>query len=494
MNGGRRGRQLPTFERVGEYAESDGQKAVEFFESLGSTFYPSQEYEMELFLAKNADGTHAADVAVSKPRQNGKSYAARHYALWAAAVEGKAVLYTAHHGDTVREMFRQLSDAVESEPVLASALKPDGNGVYRAAGNEGIFFADWTDADGARREGGRIDFKTRTSAGGRGRTYDLVIVDEAQEFTEDQSEAILPTTIASGSGNAQTIYIGTPPGPKCAGTVFKGLHDRAHAGTGETWWLEWASDRVPDLDDVDGTLELAYETNPALGYKIRETAMRKAISAATTADGFAREYLGWWSKGRTVNPAIPEGLWVLCETEPPTPSEDETVCAGVKFTPDGERVAVSMAARRDGRTFVECVFMEPMSKGTGWLAEWLADRRDRVAEVWIDGKSDGPNLAMRLADAGYPRSAVTVMSTKQVTDAASLMLDAVREKTVVHARGALLDGSAESAQRRRIGSREAGAWGFGDGAVPCAPVESASFAHMAAATTKRNPRRKLRIG
>ena len=55
-----------------------------------------------------------------------------------------------------------------------------------------------------------------------------------------------------------------------------------------------------------------------------------------------------------------------------------------------------------------------------------------------------------------------------------------------------LDKSAISAQKRNIGNN--GGWGFGSGTFDCAPIESVSLAHWGVVTTKRNPRRKMRVG
>lgn len=81
----RRGRKEPTFEVVGAYNRTDGPAAVELFECYGVRFIPAQKYEMELYLAKNELGeSEALTIGLSRPRQNGKSFAARYYALWQA--------------------------------------------------------------------------------------------------------------------------------------------------------------------------------------------------------------------------------------------------------------------------------------------------------------------------------------------------------------------------------------------------------------------------
>ena len=57
--------------------------------------------------------------------------------------------------------------------------------------------------------GGIIDFRTRTNNGGLGEGFDLLVIDEAQEYTSKQESALLYTV--SASKNPQTIMVGTPP-------------------------------------------------------------------------------------------------------------------------------------------------------------------------------------------------------------------------------------------------------------------------------------------
>ena len=88
------GRQTPTFEKIGDYAYSYGAEVADMFaEDGGATFYPAQLHELELMLARNADGSPAATtIGLTKPRQNGKSYTARYYAIYMAVFEHRDVL------------------------------------------------------------------------------------------------------------------------------------------------------------------------------------------------------------------------------------------------------------------------------------------------------------------------------------------------------------------------------------------------------------------
>lgn len=475
----RLGCQEPTFEHVSEYDHTYGPEAVELFEAYGVEFMPYQKRQMDLFQAKNADGTRAAlSVGFSIPRQNGKSFAARFYALYCAAVLDMKVLYTAHHGGTSRKMFRALRDFVAKHNDFKQTVAL--RGIHNGRGEEGIDF----------RGGGCIEFNTRTVSGPRGGTFDAVIVDEAQELTDEQMDALKPVLIASESGEPQTVYIGTPPNEKCPGTVFKALSKAVHSGTDATvWWQEWAVDEVTDPQDK----EAWYRCCPAMGYLITERAMQDAAdSYVGNWDGFSREYLGWWSKKveKKAEPILPKGAWESCLTD--SPAMDGTVSFGVKFSPSGGTVAVAACCRpAEGTPHVELIEYEQTGNGVRWLAEWLKQRKAKAAQITIDGKAWGPTLITMLTEDGKDRGRV-----KQVVEpgpqglitACSMLLDAVVNGDVTHIAEPRLDEPMERAVRRPVG--KAGGWGFDVPDGDAAPVEAVALAFWGAMTTKRRPNRR----
>ena len=476
----RTGRQRPTFEVVGDYDYSFGEQAVDAFEAeAGATFDDAQKYELELFLARKLHGNQvefaALTISVAKPRQNGKSYAARWYAV-DMALAGMRVLYSAHHSSTTAKMFKELCayfEDADNHPEIAAQVEH----ISRARGYESITL------DG----GGCIDFQTRTNAGGRGGTYDIIIVDEAQELTYDQLEALLPTISASGH-EPQIIYIGTPPSPTCLGTVFRDMHDKAHSDdAGSAWWLEWAvqADSIEQIDVTD--VDLWYETNPAMGTRIMERTVRNECDTMRP-DGFARERLGWWSPTATkADFAIPSNKFEsLAIDNPPT---EGRAAYGVKFSPDGAEVSLAAARLHDGRVYIEQIRRETMALGLGWLAEWIAARKTTGCCCVIDGKAGAQALVDKLGI--MPLGYIVTPSSAQVIAACTTLLDNVNEGTLEWYRpqADLLD-SAITSTRRKIGP--AGGWGFG-GENPI-PIEAASLALWGVLNSKRNPERKQRIG
>lgn len=490
----RRGNQKPTFSRIGKYAYSDGDAVAEMFiEDGGATFYPAQIDELVLMLARNADGSPAAQtIGIAKPRQNGKSYAARYYAIYMADFEHRQVMYSAHHSSTTKKMFDALCNIFENEKRYPDFCR-DVKSITRGRGYEGIYFNDWKDEDGNYHDGGCIEFSTRTNAGARGGTYSVIIIDEAQELTDEQQEGLLPVISAASDAQdlsrlPQQIYIGTPPGPTCNGTVFKKMHQVAHDKSGEAWWLEWG---ITKLDSItpDNVIDLAYKTNPAMGYRIVEKTIQSEYEQMTQ-DGFARERLGWWSpvivaRDETV---IPAKLWDSCKSSDIRP-EGKTAY-GVKFSADGSEVCLCGAILpAEGPARVELIERKSTSQSLSWLADWLNERYKNAACVVIDGRNGVDVLIEKIRDKWKVKSSVIRPSARDMIASTSMLIDALNEQSITwYERQLALRDSAIGSTRRSISG------GFGFGGENSTPIEAAALAFWGVKITKRDPSRKMRIG
>jgi len=157
------------------------------------------------------------------------------------------------------------------------------------------------------KDGGRIDFRTRTSTGGLGESFDLLVIDEAQEYTDDQ-EAALKYTIAA-SPNPQTIMIGTPPTPISSGTVFTKYRNNVLEGVLEdSGWAEWSVEEQSDVRDIN----LWYETNPSLGLRLTERTIRAEVGEDEI--DFNVQRLGLWIRYNQKS-AISENEWMALKVD-----------------------------------------------------------------------------------------------------------------------------------------------------------------------------------
>ena len=496
----RKGSQKPTFSTVTTWHHTFGGEVVSLFETYGIEFYPSQKSEMDVYLAREEDGSFSAiTICISKPRQNGKSFAARFYSIYMAAVEGRRVLYSAHNGDTAREMFKQMVEFIENTPDFNSVLMPHRQGIYKAKGSEGIYFMG---PDG--RAGGCIEFQTRTTSGSRGKTYDIIIVDEAQELTESHLAAIKPTTIAASRADErgrepQMIYLGTPPDPKCVGTVFRDYHDRAHAEPNTPiWWMEWAATEIPrDMSDIDSVMEVVYMTNPAMGYRIREKVMVDAMGT-TGADTFAREYLGWWTPIHIdARIAIGEAAWDACEVGKGDVPCDGAMALGVKMSPDGTYAVVAVCVAPDsGTDYVEVAKIIDVTKGIAPVVEYATAVTGADFYV-VDGRGEAQTVAQAIRGTSKRNAKKTVQPrVADVVAAYAGLCDAVRSHEIAHIAQEVTAQAAKSCTKRPIGKD--GGYGFesvgdGDAVVLEAIALARHYAHERA-TLKRRKRTIARYG
>lgn len=478
----RTGRQEPTFQTSVQYVYTDGPEAVAMFRDYGIDFIPAQELELSAMLARDADGRPAAiTVGLSRPRQNGKSYGALYYSAWMAAVEGRNVLYSAHNGKTVRKFFKQLCVLFDS-PAKYPDWYSQVDKIVKVKGEEGIYL----------RNGAYIEFSTRTNGGARGGTYSVIIIDEAQELTDVQLEALLPTASATGD-IPQIIYIGTPPNEACHGTVFRRFHTQAHSGNpGSLWWMEWGVDDLPPADATESQLiDLAYETNPMLGYRMYERSIRNEIESMSR-EGYARERLNWWSPDiagyeRVVKPST----WAKCATDHPL--KVGKVAYGVKYSPDGTRAAVCAArmSRTDPEApvHVELVRLGDITHGARWIGDFLLPRAEVASCYWADGKGRADNLEKRLRQDGAPKLYCHTCGTRDVISAAGAFQEGVNAHAITHFSQQSLTDSVTLSCRRQIGDKYSGGFSFGsvDGIADSTVAEAAALAYQAVRTSYRDP-------
>lgn len=471
------GKQEPRIRICPNYDYTYGEDAATLAKSYGLDPDPWQRMILNDWLGRIGDDMYAADTCgVSVPRQNGKNGVLEGRELYGISVEGEKILHTAHEVKTARKAFLRLVSFFENEreyPELVELVKD----IRKANGQEAIIL----------NNGGSIEFSARSRGAARGFTVDVVVCDEAQELTDEQLEALLPTSSAGPLGNSQLILLGTPPGPGSAGTVFKRTRHNALSGGSEgICWHEWSVDSIGDVKD-ESRWE---ETNPALGIRLQRKSIEKEL-ATMSADGFARERLGWWQEG-SVDAIFSRGEWEALATD--SPPADGKTAYGIKFSVDGSSVALAVALISDEETpYVEVIEHRSMSSGSAWLADFVEHAWKTATAVVIDGKAGAQNLIDELRRRGVGKRVIVAPSAADVITAASGFISDVHEEKVAHYNQPALNDSVLNAQRRAIGT--AGGFAFkGYNGADMSPLEACSLALWGAKTSKRDPSRKLRIG
>ena len=209
-----------------------------------------------------------------------------------------------------------------------------------------------------------------------------------------------------------------------------------------------------------------------------------------SADGFARERLGWWAPKatETVVYALNASEWDACVSDRPKP-EGKTAY-GVKFCADGSEVVLCGAVvPSEGPARVSLIDRRPTGLGTAWLADWLCQRYEKASCVVIDGRNGVDVLVDKIAPVWKAKGSVIRPTVKQVIAAVGTLTDGVHEKSLTWFAGQpQLRESAVTSTRRPVG----GGWGFG-GDDP-GPVEACALALWGAKTAKRDPARQMRVG
>lgn len=456
----RRGRQTPTQSVVLPYTQTKGLEAAELYASTGRTAQEWQELLLCDILAYNDDGlwTHTK-FGYSVPRRNGKNEIVSIREMWGLAA-GEHILHTAHRTTTTHSAWERLLDLLEKAGI-------DVVSSYRAYGKEHIEIAG----------GGKVEFRTRTSKGGLGEGFDLLIIDEAQEYQDDQESAL--KYVVTDSRNPQTIFCGTPPTPVSSGTVFTKLRQAALFGeTLNTGWAEWSVEEMSNPRDR----ELWYETNPSLGTIFTERSVTDEIGDPID---FNIQRLGLWIRYNQKS-AISRVEWNELKVSS-LPKFEGKLFVGIKYGHDGENVAVSVAVRTaDKKIFVESIDCRPVRAGTSWIISLLSAME--TGQVVIDGANGQALLAGEMKEARLHKPVLPVV--KDVIAANAAFEQGLASREICHAGQPALTQSVSNCEKRAIGSN--GGFGYRSlkEGVEIALLDSVILAYWACSKSKGKEKRK----
>lgn len=458
--------------------------------SYGLTLDGWQFLVLDGWLGETRFGRWAAGrCGVSVPRQNGKNGIIEVRELYGMVALGERFLHTAHEVKTARKAFKRLQWFFGERAGDPGAKFPELNALVKEVrntnGQEAIVL----------RNGGSVEFIARSKGSGRGFTVDVLVLDEAQELTDEHMEALLPTTSSAPLQNPQVIFTGTPPPPGSSTGVFRRIRGEGVSGDGRRLcWHEWSIAEPITLEQVTDS-ELWAETNPALGGRLLDEVVEQELPPTLSLEGFMRERLGFWREsGDGSSRLISQADWDAAAVDV---VPDGVPSLGVAFSYDGLRMSVAGAIKHDAGVFVELVgqFSGPVATGVGELADWLSERASRVGEIAISGAA-GSLLVDALAERGVSRKVVRVLTAADYFAACAAFEAGVRDLSITHSAvdgQAALENSVAVCDRKLRGN--SGAWGWKstspDGDET--PVEAVSIAARAARTTRRDPLRKARV-
>lgn len=466
----RLGRQTPTVSAVLPYENSRGAEAVELYNKSGRTAQEWQTLMLEDIMALDSAGLWLhMKFGWSIPRRNGKSEILIMRAMY-AVTHGERVLYTAHRTTTSHNAWEKVIER------LSKAGFSEGDD-FKTLKRFGLEVIEWLDDSG-----GLINFRTRSSKGGLGEGYDLLIIDEAQEYTADQESAL--KYVVTDSKNPQTLMCGTPPTAVSSGTVFLTYRRDTLTGKSEnSGWAEWS---VPVLSDAHDP-ELWYQTNPSLGTILTERTIRSELGDDQTDDNIQR--LGLWLK-YNLKSAISREEWEQCALpDKPVLKSLIRLFFGVKYSHSSGNVSLSVAVKTDdNKIFVESIDCRPIREGNQWILDFL--RNPHAEKVVIDGAGKQNILADNMKDASV-KCKPLLPKVSEIIEANALFEQKLFAGEIRHKAQPALIQAVANCEHRNIGSNG----GFGYTSIlegaDISLLESVSLAHWLCANAKEKKKQVI---
>ena len=310
------------------------------------------------------------NVQILVARQNGKTTMSCVLALYALYVMGvQLIIGTAQDVSNAEDVWLQVVEMAQGDKILAEEIQH-------------VWFTN-----GAKRlqlKGGR-DYRVRASnrKAGRGKSADLVLLDELREHQTWEAWAALSKTgmarknallwCMSNAGDGTSVVLrhfrirahaqlGDPDG------IIKALGDSEPiaddaADSSALGIFEWSA--PPDADPRD--IEAWRQANPSLGYTI-DLSTLKAAQADDPADVFKTECLCQWVTSVVV-PPFPVDSWNAGKDENSMIPEENPVWFGMDVSSDRTHASIAVCGKRkDGDWHIELV---EYRAGTGWLAKWF---------------------------------------------------------------------------------------------------------------------------
>lgn len=307
-------------------------------------------------------------VIVEVGRQNGKTLFGCVLALFFLYELGvNLVLGTAQDITNAEDTWQMCVEMAQNNDLLAEAI-------------EHVWWS--TGAKRLQLRGNR-DYRVRASnrKAGRGKSADLVLLDELREHQTWEAWAALSKTgmarknalmwCMSNAGDGTSVVLrhfrlrahaqlGDPDG------IVKALGDSeplAESDGSALGLFEWSADPNADPGDMNAWAQ----ANPSLGYTI-ELATLKAAHADDPADVFKTECLCQWVTS-VIAPPFPVDSWDAGKDEGSRIADNSPLWFGVDISADRTHASIAVCGRRtDGAWHVE---LAEYRSGTGWLAKWF---------------------------------------------------------------------------------------------------------------------------
>lgn len=315
-------------------------------------------------------------VVVEIGRQNGKTTMGTVLALFFLYMLGVGlILGTAQDLEQAEDTWAAVVDMAQADSDLAAEIEH----VWRTNGAKRLQLTN----------NRQYRVKATTRKAGRGKSADLILMDELREHRDWEAwGALTKTTIArenalvwcmsnAGDGSSCVLRhlrmqahreLGDPDGIVAAiGDAGDAVDEEEETTLG---WFEWSAPPTADPADPHAWAW----ANPSLGYGIPARNIRAAL-VTDPPDVFKTECLCQWVEA-VEQPPFPDDAWALGTDAASEIVPGAPFSVGVDVSADRGQTAVAVCGRRrDGLLHGEVVAYKA---GIGWLVDWLRDRVGRA--------------------------------------------------------------------------------------------------------------------
>ena len=344
------------------------------------------------------------------PRQQGKTHLARVRILAGLFLFGeRSIVAMSSNRGMALDTFRKVCDVIEGNEVLSAQVKQ----IRVANGQESIELLN----------GARYEIVAATRDGSRGKTADLLYIDELREIDEAAWTAAKPIT--RSRPNSQILL--TSNAGDAFSSVLNNLRSTAMSYPPKT--LGFWEYSAPDFSKLDDR-QAWYQANPALGYLLNEATIAEAL-ATSSVEAFKTETLCMWvssMKSPFPHNAFEDLAVNDLKIEPGrltvfamdiSPSKKTASLVAGQIMDDG-RIGVGVVAQFRSDLTIDELQMAVQ------VADWAKAYRPRL--ILFD-KYTSISVAERLAQSGYR---IKDMSGQVFYQACSELLDSIVNKRIVH--------------------------------------------------------------
>ncbi|MFE6404776.1 phage terminase large subunit family protein [Streptomyces alboflavus] len=438
-----------------------GGKVATLGAAMGLPLMPWQRQVADVALEVDDAGVYRYGlVVITVQRRAGKTSLLRPVFAHRALTVPRARLWvTAQQRQDAADTWTDTADTIEESPLGPLVRRRSANG------QEKLSFPG----------GGTLrPFNAGSRRAMHGKDSDLVLIDEAFAFSEEEGDVILQAivpTMATRPG-AQLWIVSTAG--TAASTWLREYVRQGRAGTNvKACYFEWSiPEDTEDLTDLD----VYAAHHPAIGHTIRPDALADAAGRMKPHE-FARAYGNFWVSSDEW--AIAPSLWNGARTLAPLVDGASVAFAAEVAADRSGGVIAACGHLDDGRQAVEIV---QTGDGIGWMAPRLRElsERHRPAAVVIDPSSPAGPVHRALSDHMAARGRwlpLAPFGTDELVDAHGEFLDALTTGTLAHRSSSVLDAAVRVTGARTV--REQVVWSRvcgEDGASPAA-LFAAMLAH-----------------